>query len=62
MRQKKERVPEGRCDYVFVRWSTKIVSECRDGVESGSYTIILSLRDGSLLSTPFQALRARLLS
>jgi hypothetical protein len=62
MRKKKEPVPEGRCDYVFVRSSTKIVSACtkfRGGVESGSYTIILSLRDGSLLFTPFQALRAR---
>jgi hypothetical protein len=65
MRKKKEPVPEGRCDYVFARWSTKIVSVCakfRDGVDSGSYSIILSLRDGSLLFTPFQALRARLLS
>ena len=31
-------------------------------VDSGSYPIILSLRDGSLLLTPFLALRARLLS
>jgi hypothetical protein len=31
----------------------------RDGLDSGSYTIILSLRDGSLLLTPFLALRAR---
>jgi hypothetical protein len=65
MRKKKEPVPEGRCDSVFARWSTKIVSACakfRDGVDSGSYIIILSLRDGSLLFTPFLALRARLLS
>ena len=65
MRRKKEPVPEGRCDYVFAGWSTKIVLACakfHDGVESGSYTIILSLRDGSLLFTPFPALRARLLS
>jgi len=34
----------------------------RDGVDRDSYIIILSLRDGSLLFTPFQALRARLLS
>jgi hypothetical protein len=33
-------------------------AQFRDGVESRSYTIILSLRDGSLLLTPFQALRA----
>jgi hypothetical protein len=65
MRKKREPVPEGRCDSVFARWSTKIVLACakfRDGVDSGSYRIILSLRDGSLLFTPFQALRARLLS
>jgi hypothetical protein len=65
MRKKKETVPEGRCDYVFARLSTKIVSacaQCRDGVDSGSHAIILSLRDGSLLFTAFQALRARLLS
>jgi len=63
--QKKEAVPEGRCDYVFARWSTKIVWACarfRDGVDSDSYPIILSLRDGSRLLTPFQALRAWLLS
>jgi hypothetical protein len=62
MRKKNELVPEGRCDYLFARWSTKIVLACakfRDGVDSCSYTIILSLRDGSLLFTPFQALRAR---
>jgi hypothetical protein len=43
----------------------KIVSACakfRDGVDSGSYSIILSLRDGSLLFTPLLALRVRLLS
>jgi len=43
--------------------STKIVLACarfRGGVDSGLYPIILSLRDGSLLSTPFLALRARL--
>ena len=43
----------------------KIVLACakfRDGVDSRSYPIILSLRDGSLLLTPFLALRARLLS
>ena len=65
MREKKEPVPEGRCDYVFARCSTKIVLACtefHDEVDSGSYTIILSLRDGSLLFTPLQALRARLLS
>ena len=48
MRKKKEPVPEGRCDYVFARWSIKIVSACakfRDGVDSRSYIIILSLRD-----------------
>jgi hypothetical protein len=65
MCKKKEPVPEGRCDYVFARWSTKTVwafAKFRDGHDRGSYTIILSLRDGSLLFTPFQALRARLLS
>ena len=38
--------------YVFARWSTKIVwafAKFRDGRDSGSNTIILSLRDGSLL-------------
>ena len=48
IRKKKEPVPKGRCDQVFARWSTKMVLACaklRDGVESGSYTIILSLRD-----------------
>jgi hypothetical protein len=52
IRKKKEPVPEGRCEYVFARYSTKIVLACakfRDGVDSGFYTIILSLRDGSLL-------------
>ena len=47
MRKKKEPVPEGRCDYVFARWSAKIVLACakfRDGVDGGSYSIILSLR------------------
>ena len=37
--------------------STKIVLACakfRDGIDPGSYAIILSLRDGSLLFTPFQ--------
>jgi hypothetical protein len=65
MRKKKEPVPEGRCDHVFARWSTKIVwafAKFGDGLDSGSYTIILSLREGSLLFTPLQALRARLLS
>jgi hypothetical protein len=66
MRKKKEPVPDkGRCDYVFARWSTKIVwafAKFRDGLDRGSDSIILSLRDGSLLFTPFQALRARLLS
>jgi hypothetical protein len=55
MRKRKQPVPEGRCDYGFARWSTKIVWACdrfRDGVDSGSYTIILSLRDGSVLFTP----------
>jgi hypothetical protein len=39
--KRKEPVPKGRCDYVFARWSTKIVLACakfRDGVDSGSYT------------------------
>jgi hypothetical protein len=65
IRKRKEPVPEGRCDYVFARWSTKIMLACaksRDGVDSGSYPIILSLRDGSLPFTRFQALRAWLLS
>jgi len=65
VRKKKEPVPEGRCDYLFACQSTSIVLACtkfRVGVDSGSYTIILSLRDGSLLFTPFQALRAWLLS
>jgi hypothetical protein len=65
MRKKKEPAPEGRCDYVFARWSTKVVlalTKFRDGVDTGPYSIILSLRDGSLLFTPFQALRAWLLS
>ena len=63
--KRKEPVPEGRCDYVFARESTKIVWACarfRDGVDSGSYPIIPSLRDGSPIFTPFQALRASLLS
>jgi hypothetical protein len=41
---------------------TKIVLACAkflDGVDSGSYSIILSLRDGSLIFSPFKALRAR---
>jgi hypothetical protein len=65
---RKKRSPswrEGRCDCVFACGSTKVVwafAKFRDGLDSGSYTIILSLRDGSLLFTPFQALRARLLS
>ena len=65
MRKRKEPVPEGRCDCVLACWSTKILLACatfHDGVHSGSYPIILSLRDGSLLFTPFLALRARLLS
>jgi len=65
MRKKKEPVLEARCDYLFARWSTEIVlvfAKLRDGRDRGSYTIILSLRDGTLLFTPFQALRVRLLS
>ena len=45
MVKKKEPVLERRCDYVFAGWSTKIVwvfAKCRDGLDSGSYTIILS--------------------
>jgi hypothetical protein len=63
MRKKKEPVPEGRCDYVFARWFTKIVlalAKFRDGVEKG----LLHnhpVPPGRIASfTPFQALRARL--
>ena len=52
IRKKKEPVPEGRCDYLFARYSTNIVFACarfRDGVVGAFYTIILSLRDGSPL-------------
>jgi hypothetical protein len=67
MRKKKEPVPEGRCDYVFARWSTKIVwafAKFGDGLVSGSYTIIPSLRDGSLLfySIPGTSCQATLMS
>ena len=63
IRKKKEPVPEGRCDQVFARQSTKLAcAQLRDGAESRSDTIILSLQDGSLLFTPFQALRVWLLS
>jgi hypothetical protein len=40
------------------RWCWHVLG-FRDGLDSGSYTIILSLRDGSPLFTPFLALRAR---
>ena len=46
IRKRKEPVPEGRCDYVLARYSTKIALVCakfRDGVDRGSYPIILSL-------------------
>ena len=50
---------------MYSRAVYKIVLACakfRDGIDRGSYAIILSLRDESLLFTPFQALRVKLLS
>jgi len=62
--KKKEPVPEGRCDYVFAHSLQRSCWQVLNSVmeSTGPYAIILSLRDGSLLFTPFQALRARLLS
>jgi len=65
MRKKKEPVPEGRCDYVFARWSRKIVLACaKFGRKSTAAPAHSSCPSGTnrIFFTPFLALRARLLS